>query len=337
MSGKVLTVSIAGYNVEKTLTETLEPFLNCRELRKMEIVIVNDGSKDNTEEIALRYVHMYPHIFHLIHKENGGWGSTINAGVQFATGKYFKQLDGDDYYDYKNLDLLIRLLERVESDLVITPYISFDDRTGKRIAEHNCNPGYKQKKEYQLSDIKNFQPFMHALCVKTELIKDTVRITEHCFYTDTEFVLKTINQVQTVMFFDKPIYYYRRASSGQSMSMDGFEKHHLEQHRVIRELLRYRKQSVNRQAVLDVFDRLLFGTCMWYYLILLYLRPSLQHRKELIEFDKMLKSNAREYYDRTDIGTILKLRKTGFLGYSVAALLKKKKDNRFAEDGRMLF
>lgn len=337
MGEKVLSVSIAGYNVGKTLTETLEPFLKCRELQKMEIIIVNDGSKDNTEEIAQKYVQMYPHIFYLIQKENGGWGSTVNAGIQFATGKYFKQLDGDDYYDHKNLDMLIRQLERIESDLVVTPYVSFDDRTGKKIDQHNCNPGYKQRKEYQLSDIKGFQPYMHALCVKTELLKDTVRITEHCFYTDTEFVLKAINQIHTVMFFDKVIYYYRRASAGQSMSLEGLEKHHLEQYRVIRELLQYRAQSVNRKAVLDVFNGLLFRTCMWHYLVMLYLKPTLRHRKELIEFDKMLKSDAREYYDRTDIGTILKLRKTGFLGYSVAAPLKRKKDNRFATDGRMLF
>lgn len=337
MSNKVLSVSIAGYNVGKTLADTLKPFLKCRELKKLQIMIVNDGSKDNTAEIAQEYISMYPDVFTLINKENGGWGSTVNSGIQHATGKYFKQLDGDDYYNPHHLDLLIGQLEETDCDMIITPYISFDDRTGKQMDYHDCNPGYEQKKKYALSQLKGFKPLMHAICVKTELLKNAVRVTEHCFYTDTEFVLKALNQVHTVMFFDKVIYCYRRAAEGQSMSLTGLEKHYFEQYRVIQELLTYREVSVKREEVLTAYDNLLFGTCMWHYLVMLYLKPTWKHRKDLIAFDKLLKKDAPDYYARTDIGTILKLRKTKYMGYCVAATLKKKKDNRFTADGRMLY
>lgn len=217
---KILSIAIAAYNVEKTIEETLEPFLKCRELDKMEVIIVNDGSKDKTPFVVKKYIDQFPNTFVLINKKNGGWGSTVNYGLQHATGKYFKQLDGDDYYNSRNLDMLVYQLEKQDADLIVTPYISFDDRTGKQLDYHTCNPGYKNKKLYTISQIKKFKPFMHAMCVKTDLIKDKIKITENCFYTDTEFVLKTITKVQTILFYDKVIYCYRRASENQSMSLN---------------------------------------------------------------------------------------------------------------------
>lgn len=334
---KLLSVAVAGYNVEKTLRETLNPFLNCHGIEKLEVIIVNDGSSDNTSAIAQEYVQMCPDVFTVINKENGGWGSTINSGIRAARGKYFKQLDGDDYFNSRNLDNLLHQMAKTDADLVITPYIEFDDRTGNQMSVHSCNPGCKQRKKYNISSIKQFKPFMHAVCIKTELIKESVQITEHCFYTDTEFVLKALNQASTVMFFDKVIYCYRRASSGQSMSLSGFEKHYNEQFLVIQELIRYREQYVNRAEIVKMYDELLFSTCMWHYLVLLYLKPTVQHKKSLIEFDDLLKEKAPAYYEKTDIGTIQKLRKTKFLGYCVAAPIKKRKDNRFTSDGRMLY
>lgn len=334
---KILSIAIAAYNVEKTIEETLEPFLKCRELDKMEVIIVNDGSKDKTPFVVKKYIDQFPNTFVLINKKNGGWGSTVNYGLQHATGKYFKQLDGDDYYNSRNLDMLVYQLEKQDADLIVTPYISFDDRTGKQLDYHTCNPGYKNKKLYTISQIKKFKPFMHAMCVKTDLIKDKIKITENCFYTDTEFVLKTITKVQTILFYDKVIYCYRRASENQSMSLNGLEKHYLDQDKVIRELLTYKNENVFQTSVSMIFDDLLFGTCMWHYLVMLYLKPSIAHRRYLIAFDTMLKEQALDYYVRTDIGTIQKLRKTKFMGYSVAAPLKKRKDGRFTTDGRMIF
>ena len=101
---KLLSVSIAAYNVEKTLEEVLEPFCNINNKELLDVMIINDGSKDSTREIALNYEKKYPEVFRLIEKENGGWGSTLNVGFREARGKYFKQLDGDDFFSPENLD-----------------------------------------------------------------------------------------------------------------------------------------------------------------------------------------------------------------------------------------
>ena len=333
---KVSSISIAAYNVASTLRECVEPFLQSKVLDSLDIMIVDDGSKDETATIAKEYQDKYPNSIRLIQKENGGWGSTVNYGIQKAVGKYFKQLDGDDYYEPKALNEFVAYLSNQPSDMVIAPYITYDSETGAVITTENCNPGCEVRKCFPIKDINEFSPFMHSLAIKTELLKNgDVKITEHCFYTDTEFVLKACNQAETVSFFDMPVYYYRRAAVGQSMSLDGFEKHYMEQYKVIEVSLDYLHTDVKRPEIKKIYDKLLLGTCWWQYLIMFYISATPEHKHNLIAFDKMLKEKAPNYYDQIHFGELDILRKTHFIGYSILAPHKKKKDNRFTEDGRL--
>ena len=102
MDEKILTVTIPSYNVEAYLEDCLESFVNSEVMDDIEVLIVNDGSSDNTVKIAQRYVDKYENTFRLINKENGGHGSTINTGVREAKGKYFKVVDGDDWVDTRD-------------------------------------------------------------------------------------------------------------------------------------------------------------------------------------------------------------------------------------------
>lgn len=334
---KILSVSIAAYNVEATLRETLDAFVASGVLDDLDIIIVDDGSKDKTVEVAREYVARYPGSFRIIAKENGGWGSTVNIGIEYAVGKYFRQVDGDDYYEPKNMPAYIRALKACRADLVITPYISYSDSTGEILSHENCNPGCEVGKVYDLKDVKSFSPFMHSLAVKTSCIQGKFQITEHCFYTDTEFVLKTCNQIYTVAFLEMEIYCYRRASVGQSTSLAGMEKHYGEQTIVIDTLLRYMEQEVTRPEVKAIYDELLFDTCCWQYLVMLYIAPTREHKRDLVTFDRMIRDRAPDYYDRIGSRVIDFLRMTHFVGYSLVAKYKKKKDNRFSEDGRLLY
>lgn len=230
---KILSISVAAYNVAATLCETVDPFIESGVLDQLDIIIVDDGSKDDTAKIAREYADKYPDSIRLISKENGGWGSTVNTGIDLAQGKYFRQVDGDDHYKSENMKAYIETLRDCNADMVITPYITYDDATGEVFSHENCNPNCENRKVYKLSEVEAFSPFMHSLAIKTECIRETVKITEHCFYTDTEFVLKACNQAYTVMFVDLEIYCYRRASVGQSMSLTGMEKHYAEQTKVI--------------------------------------------------------------------------------------------------------
>ena len=337
MSEKILSVSIAAYNVESTLRETLDPFLESGVMDQLDVMIVDDGSKDRTAEIAAEYAEKYPDTFRLIKKPNGGWGSTVNSGIDHAVGKFFRQLDGDDYYKPSNMLSYIEFLKNTEADMVVAPYVEYNDITKEIMSEPNCNPGCEIGVVFNLEDIPSFAPFRHSVAVRTDRLKGNVRITEHCFYTDTEFVLKSCNNVRTVAFFDKPIYHYRRATSGQSMSLAGLEKHYMDNTKVIEVLLDYMNEHVTSDAVRKIYDNLLFGTCFWQYMVLLYITPNFRHKRDLIAYDRMLKRKKPDYYERIDLGTIVKLRKTHFIGYKIAADHQMKKDKRFDAEGRMLY
>lgn len=92
---KLLTITIPCYNSAAYMRNCIESLLPGGD--EVEIIIVNDGSKDETKEIADEYAAKYPSIVKAIHKENGGHGSAVNAGIEHATGLYFKVVDSDDW------------------------------------------------------------------------------------------------------------------------------------------------------------------------------------------------------------------------------------------------
>lgn len=108
--GKILTITVPSYNAENYLLETIPTMLSISNIEKLEIIIVNDGSKDNTLAVAQNLKQNYPNTIVIVDKENGGHGSTINAGIKVATGKYFKVIDADDWVESNNLEQLIEYL-----------------------------------------------------------------------------------------------------------------------------------------------------------------------------------------------------------------------------------
>ena len=92
---KTLSISIAAYNVEEFLKNTLDSLVAPEIMDDIEVLIIDDGYKDNTAAIVKEFVDKYPNSFKVISKPNGGYGSTINAAIDAANGQYFKTLDGD--------------------------------------------------------------------------------------------------------------------------------------------------------------------------------------------------------------------------------------------------
>ena len=132
---KLLTITVPTYNVEKYLAQCLDSFVLEEDRELLEVLIVNDGSTDTSADIAKTYVERYPDVFTLINKENGGHGSTINAGIKAATGKYFKVVDSDDWVDKAAMKNLMECLKKSDSDLVYSNYYWIDNRTGKKSVE----------------------------------------------------------------------------------------------------------------------------------------------------------------------------------------------------------
>ncbi len=328
-SKKILSVSVAAYNVESTLREVLEPFLKCKHLEYLDIMIIDDGSKDNTANIAKEYALSFPDVFRLIQKENGGWGSTLNVGMHSAKGKYFKQLDGDDYYSNENLDNFIEYLSECTTDLVYSPFITFEDQTGAIIRVLGSYPDYPQRQEMQLSELDNFAPAMHTLTVRTAILQhNPIQITEHCFYTDVEFVLKCCNFSDTISFYEYPIYYYRLARNGQSMSIEGVRKHYKDHLKMITTMLQYEKEHVTKQAMKKMFSLRLSGACYMQYIFFFGLACTPKQKRELKQYDQMLRIKYPKYYKNTGTKRINFLRKTHFWGYWIVGHQATNRDRR---------
>ena len=297
---KVLSVSVAAYNVEQYLEEVLNSFIEDEVLKKCEVFIVNDGSKDNTAVIANKYVAKYPDTFILIDKENGGWGSTLNAAIKVATGKYFKQLDGDDLFEIKNLPEYLRALEEKDVDAIITPYMTFDDTSGEEIETIVEAPLLQRGKVHNLSEIvEHMNVAMHSCTFKTELLRDNeVYLLEKCFYTDAEFTLKALDNCKTIEFIDLVIYKYRLARAGQSVSIEGLKKHYKEHYKVLMELLRYEAEEMKPENG-EFFKQKLKQLVYTQYAIFMALEPSREHKEEFRKFDYELKHSYPDYYNVT--------------------------------------
>lgn len=326
---KVLSVSIAAYNVETTLREALDVFTAAEVRDYVDVMIVDDGSKDATAKIATEYEEKFPGTFRLISKKNGGWGSTLNTGMKNAIGRYFKQLDGDDYYSIENLKDFLVFLQNSDADIVYSPFVTFTDLNGGILRVVGNYEKYPKREKMQLKEIRDFVPAMHTLTVRTDILQNNpIEITEHCFYTDVEFVLKCCNFSDTISFYEYPVYYYRLARNGQSMSIEGVRKHYQDHLKMLSGMLAYEQTEVKRDCIRDMFQLRLLWACEMQYTFFFALKGTAQQKKEFREFDAMLKNQYPYYYDAVHGAPIRFLRATNFTGYRLIGRMRMKKDKK---------
>ncbi len=218
MEKKSLTIAIPSYNVSQFLGETLDSLLVCKNVDMMEVIVVNDGSKDNTEEIALGYVSKFSGNLVIISKENGGHGSTVNAALEKATGKYFSVLDGDDWVEPDAIDELLVFLNDKDEDVIITghyrDYMDVDKHVYNSYNEERgfvCGMDYVWNKRYRFP--------MTDICYKTSFLRKIgFKMQHNTYYVDNEFCTIPFAYVKTICFFSKGYYHYRLGNPQQSVS-----------------------------------------------------------------------------------------------------------------------
>ena len=223
--GKVLSIIIPTYNMEVLLPRCLDSFIVTEEyMNKIEIFVINDGSKDSSSRIAHEYEREYPNTIKVIDKTNGNYGSCINVGLKYATGKYFKICDSDDFYENKNLAEFVTFLSLTNSDIVFSPYNRVD--SNNNIIQTFSSLTKYENKEFLLDELnwddEYFKQFvvMHAMAIKTELLKNNnYKQSEGISYTDSQFVFYSSLYSTTCSFFEKHIYNYYIGREGQSISI----------------------------------------------------------------------------------------------------------------------
>lgn len=130
MEAKKVSIIVPVYNAEKYVRKSIESLTN-QTLKDIEIIFINDGSKDNSGNICDEYAKKDERII-VIHKENGGQAKARNSGLEIAKGKYIMFLDADDMYEVDTCEIMYNLAEEKQVDYVSANYIMIDDNDVKR-------------------------------------------------------------------------------------------------------------------------------------------------------------------------------------------------------------
>ena len=183
------SVVIPVYNVEKYLEETLESVIGqtIGFEDNIQIILVNDSSPDNSEEICLRYRERYPDNIIYVKKENGGVSSARNEGIPYIEGKYVNFLDSDDCWEKKSFENVLKFFDQNYDliDVVGCRKKFFDAETGF----HKLDYKFKTTKIVDLGDEYEFiQMDVTGAIIKSEAIKD-IRFSSHLKYgEDAQFI-----------------------------------------------------------------------------------------------------------------------------------------------------
>ena len=240
---KTLTILIPVYNTEKYIKRCLDSLLVPEVLGDIEILVVSDGSKDRSTEIVQGYVERYPDTIILIDKENGGHGSTINAGIAAAKGKYFRVLDSDDWFNTLEFTEFVVRLREENADLVVCDY--------RKEHTYNSKSEYFQYENLQDGHVYNFDEFdlailkgeyfvMATSTYKTEILRQSgLKLLEKTFYVDMQYNVVPITKVDNFTYYHLDIYRYFIGRKEQSMNMDNFVRNQEHHKKMIKWLIKY--------------------------------------------------------------------------------------------------
>jgi glycosyltransferase involved in cell wall biosynthesis len=192
----------------------------------VEILIVDDGSKDRTAEIADAYAAKYPTIVRAIHQENGGHGEAVNAGIRNATGLYFKVVDSDDWVDSEAYrQILDKLRELVGGnsnlDMLLANYVY--EKVGAKHKKVMRQMGFPTDRIFTWSDVRHFHKghyiLMHSVIYRTKLLRECgLELPKHTFYVDNIYVYKPLPYVRNMYYMDVDFYRYFIGRDDQSVN-----------------------------------------------------------------------------------------------------------------------
>ena len=195
-----VSVIVPIYNVEKYLPKCLDSLIN-QTLDDIEIILVNDGSTDNSGNIAKEYKAKYNDKFIYLEKENGGLSDARNFGIPYAKGEYIAFLDSDDYIEEDAYEKMYEKVKKEDADYIECDFIW--EYPNKQIIDKRIE--YINKKDM----VAKVRVVAWNKLIKRELIiKNNITFPKGLRYEDIEFTYKLIPFLQKVSYIDKPFVHY---------------------------------------------------------------------------------------------------------------------------------
>lgn len=222
---KLLSIGIPSYNSEAYLDQCMKSLLIGDE--RLEIIIVNDGSKDKTKAIAESYEKKCPTIVKAISQENGGHGQAVNTGFKNSTGLYYKVVDSDDWVNPDSLKLILDTIEEnLQKNIDVDMYISnfIYDKVGITNKKTMHYTGLlPEQKIFNWSEVEKFPItkyiLMHSVIYSAALLKKIdLQLPKHTFYVDNIFVYKPLPSVKNMYYINTDLYHYFIGREDQSVN-----------------------------------------------------------------------------------------------------------------------
>ena len=301
---KILSIIIPTYNMENYLHKCLNSLIISNEnMEKVEVLVINDGSKDSSSQIAHGYESKYAQTFRVIDKENGNYGSCVNRGLKEATGKYIKILDADDTFVNNVLDKFVTNLCKADSDLVISDFAIVNE-SGYISEKCIFSLPFNQTFSFAQMDDKAISwLWHHAICYKTEIVKKiSYRQTEGISYTDDEWIFMPMVAVQTISYFRGVLYHYLRGRENQTFDPKVLRKTFDQRVIVAKSMIHYYNNVIGSCNVETQYylQTKLINRIMSIYRFCLITNKCEDLVNILVRFDEFIKKESPVLYEMTD-------------------------------------
>lgn len=298
---KILSIIIPTYNMEKYLRKCLDSFkVSSENMERLEVLVINDGSKDSSLKIAQEYQNLYPQVFRVVDKDNGNYGSCINRGLKEASGKYVKVLDADDYFDSSVLDKYIDFLMSQEVDMVMTDF-AYVNEEGEIMSRYTFD--IPEKESIHLYNLpEELIPHLAHFIItyrRSMFSKFDYKQSEGVSYSDDEWVFKPMMWIDNIVYYPSTLYLYLRGREGQTFDPKVLKKSLDNRIFVAKEMISFYVKNVSKclpSNKLYVTKRLsrrvqdLYST----YLINYYSR---NNNRQVADFDSFLKQVSPDIYE----------------------------------------
>lgn len=211
-----LSIIVPIYNVEDYLEECLKSLYNIKNI-KLEIILVNDGSKDNSFKIMEKFKEIYPEKTVLINKENGGLSSARNAGMKAAVGEYISFIDSDDFIDVDEFEKFFKEGQKDKLDVMVGNMRYYTpEKTGDSLFRSDVvkNSGIVNGIDFFWNLFQKPKCFREEVVddiYKREfLVKNNIWFNENIVHEDSEFTPLVYLKAEKVKYIDRAFYFYRQ-------------------------------------------------------------------------------------------------------------------------------
>lgn len=272
---KKVSIVVPVYNMEKYLEKCMDSLVN-QTLEDIEIIVVNDGSTDNSIKILKKYKKKYPDKLIIIDQENQGISVARNNGIDISTGKYIGFVDSDDYVKYDMFENLYNKIEKSKADIVVCNYQKYFMKSEDYInidMVKNINKNNIFEEPAILNNIY-FAPWNKLY---KQSLFDGIRFPIQKKYEDINAILKVFSKAKKIDKISDYLYIYRINENGETLTIN---KKICDIVFIFEDLINYLKDNKKYNLISYELKKLCIDQ-LFYYLILSY---SINEKNYIMDF-----------------------------------------------------